>query len=225
AAVILATLILGSLTIAMIIPAGQLNLATGVVQSFAILFNKLGCPALTNWMILFIFIGSIGGLSTWMAGPSRNMMIAAKDGVAPKFISKSNRFGAAHNMLLLQAVIFTLLCGAFLLFKNFNSAYGLLSEMTGEISMLVYILLFTAAIRLRYSRANLTRPFQLAGGNASLWLVAGIATITCLCVFIIGFVPPAALQIKQTGLYESMLISVIALSVCSGLWITTRAKK
>ena len=225
AAVILVTLILGSLTIAMIIPGAKLNLATGVVQAFAILFQTINMPFMTNIMIFLIFIGSIGGLSTWMAGPSRNMMIAAKDGIAPKFISKSNRFGAASNMLIMQAIVFSILCSAYIIFPKFNSAYALLSNMTGELSMLVYMLLFTAAIRLRYSRRNLKRPFKLAGGNTSLWLVAGTALIICILVFIIGFIPPAALHIQHIGIYESLLITIIALTLISGIIIATRAEK
>ena len=152
------------------------------------------------------------------------MMIAAQDGIAPKFISKTNKFGAASNMLLLQAIVFSILCCAYLLFPDFNSAYGLLSDMTGELAIIVYILLFTAALRLRYSKRNLKRPFKLAGGNISLWLVAGTALITCIIVFALGFIPPAALHIKQTGIYESLLITIIVLTIASGIMIAGRAQ-
>ena len=220
--VILASLILGSLAIILLVPAAKLNLATGVIQSFQILFNHLGMPYMTNWVILFIFLGSIGGMSTWMAGPSRNMMIAAQDGVAPKFIKKTNRFNAPTNMLICQGIIFSVLCSAYLLFPKFNSAYELLSNMTGQLSILVYLFIFAAVIHLRYSQKNKTRPFQLPGGNLGLWLVAGIAWITCLLVFAVGFIPPTTLGIMRVGLYEGLMVGMIIITLLCGALLAYR---
>ena len=224
AVVILVTLILGSLTLAVVVPAHQLNLATGVVQAFTAVFARLGCPHMTQWMILCIFLGSLGGLSTWMAGPTRNMMIAAQDGVAPAFISKPNRYGAASNMLLCQAVFFTILCLAYVLFPDFNSAYGLLSDMTGELSILVYVVLFSAAIRLRYVKKEVKRTFALPGGNVTMWIVSGLAVLTCLTVFVLGFIPPDSLKIVNVALYEVLLIGVIGGVVLSGVVIAVRSE-
>lgn len=224
AAIIIVTMILGSLVIAMILPLKDLNLATGVIQGFSILFNRLNMPYMTNWFIFFIFLGSIGGLSTWMAGPTRNMMIAARDGVAPKIISKANRFGAASNMLIVQGVIFTVLCMVYILFPNFNSAYGLLSDMTGELSILVYLMLFAAAIRLRYSKKDVVRPFKLPGGNLAMWLMAGIAWLVSLFVFAVGFIPPDSLKIVNVARYEMLLIGVIVITIISGVMISLRKK-
>ena len=220
--IILTSLILGSLAIIMLVPATQLNLATGIVQSFQILFNHLGMPYMTNLMIFFIFLGSLGGMSTWMAGPSRNMLIAAQDGIAPRFIKQTNRFGAPSNMLCFQGIIFSILCSAYVFFPKFNTAYELLSNMTGQLSILVYLFIFSAAIRLRYSQKNKKRPFQLPGGNPGLWIIAGVAWLTCAAVFVVGFIPPTSLGIVRTGLYESLLIGVISITLLSGLAIAYR---
>lgn len=220
--VILLTLILGSLALAVVVPQQKINLALGVVQAFKVMFNRLGMPYMANGMLVLIFLGSLGGLSTWMAGPTRNMMIAAKDGVAPRMVRKTNRFGAASNMLLLQAVFFTILCSAYVFFPSFNSAYGLLSDMTGELSILVYILLFSAVIRLRYTKRDVERPFQLPGGNVTIWLVAGMAFVTCVAVFILGFIPPASLKLVNPLAYVVGLIIVVSGVVLSGVLIATR---
>ena len=96
--------------------------------------------------------------------------------------------------------------------------------MTGQLSILVYLFIFAAVIRLRYSQKNKPRPFQLAGGNFSLWLVAGIAWITCALVFAVGFIPPTALSIVNPVRYEIILITVIVATIVSGLAIAYRKR-
>lgn len=222
--IILASLIFGSLALVLIVPAAKLNLATGVVQGFTILFDHLNMPYMMNWMIFFIFMGSLGGLSTWMAGPSRNMMVAAKDGIAPAFLQKTNRFGAASTMLYCQALVFTIMCSLYVIFPKFNTAYILLSDMTGQLSILVYLFVFAAAIRLRYTQKNKFRAFKVAGGNFGLWLVAGVAWLVCLLVFIVGFFPPSSLNIVNLSLYEVFLVAVIFVALGSGVAIAYRKR-
>lgn len=214
--IILLTLILGSLAIAIIVPQAQLNLATGVIQSFSIMFARLHMPYLSHLMVLLIFIGSLGGLSTWMAGPSRNMMVAARDGVAPKILQHTNRFGAASHMLVIQGVVFSLMCSAYVIFPYFNSAYALLSAMSAQLAILVYLLLFAAAIRLRYSKSNVKRAFSIPGGRIGMWFVAGIAWLTAALVFVLGFLPPSAIHMAHTNWYEWILITGVLAAVLLG---------
>jgi amino acid transporter len=225
AAIILATLIFGSLTVAMIVPVTELNLATGVVQAFQIILDKLHMLALLDWVVFFIFIGSLGGLSTWMAGPSKNMMIAAQDDAAPKFASKTNRFGAASNMLFTQAIVFTILCSIYMIFPKFNSAYLLLSNISSQLAIIVYLLLFSAAIKLRYSKPEVPRPFKVPGGMTGMWLIAGIAFISMVAVFIMGFLPPASMAIVKIKLYETMLMGGVAIVIALGLIIAATNNK
>ena len=55
----------------------------------------------------------------------------------------------------------------------------------------MYLALFAAAIRLRYTHTDTVRPYRGPGGRVwGLWVVAGIGFITTLICFLIGFLPP-----------------------------------
>lgn len=222
AAIILTTLIFGSLAIAAIIPQSQLNLATGVMDALSVLLQKAQLGGLLPWFGGAIFIGSIGGLSTWMAGPTRNLMRAAKDGNAPKLLSRTNRFNAPAPMLIIQALIFTLLCGVFMLFSKFNSAYWLLSDITSQLSIIVYLLMFAAVIYLRYTQPMKQRPFAIPGGKIGVWSIAGVAWITCLLVFVLGFIPPKQLNIINTTSFEMVLCGGIIITLMSGIVVSKK---
>lgn len=222
AAIILSTLIFGSLAVAAIIPKSQINLASGVMDALAILLHEAKRTALLPWFGTAIFIGSIGGLSTWMAGPSRNLMRAAQEGHAPSILSRTNRFNAPAAMLLIQGVIFTLLCGIFILFPKFNSAYWLLSDITSQLSIIVYLLIFAAVIYLRYSQPDRPRPFKIPGGKIGVWLIAGISWVTCLIVFSLGFIPPEQLGIVNTKSFEIILCTGIITTLFSGIIISKK---
>ncbi len=222
AAIILTTLIFGSLAVAAIIPKSQLDLATGVMDALAVLLNNAKQSALLPWFGTAIFIGSIGGLSTWMSGPTRNLMRAAQDGNAPKIFSRTNRFDAPSAMLMVQGLIFTLLCGVFMLFPKFNSAYWLLSDITSQLSIMVYLLIFAAVIYLSYNQPNQHRPFKIPGGKIGVWLIAGISWITCLVVFMLGFIPPEQLHIVNITTFETILCTGIVATLLSGIIISRK---
>ncbi len=53
-------------------------------------------------------------------------------------------------VLLMQGGIFTILCAVFLLMPTVSSSFWVLSAVTSILSLLVYIAMFAAALRLRY---------------------------------------------------------------------------
>ncbi len=61
--------IAGSLVVALLVPAGNLDILTGIMQAFGILFA--GYPWLLPLIALLIVLGSIGEASTWILGPVR----------------------------------------------------------------------------------------------------------------------------------------------------------
>ena len=221
--IILASLILGSLAIAVVIPRDHLNLATGVIDAFGIFLKTFGLSRYLSWIAVAIFLGSLGGLSAWMAGPTRNLMRAAQEGDAPSFFAKANRYGASSGLLLIQGLVFSILSLVFVVVHQFNHAYWLLSAITSQLSILVYLMIFASAIFLRYQQKHKPRPFQVPGGLVGMWLVAGLAFLTCVAVFILGFIPPDQLSIAHTMGYEITMVAGIVVTVMSGYWLSGRS--
>lgn len=219
--VIVVTLVCASLAITIVVPAQQLNLVSGLIDSFAIFFKAYHM----NWFIpiiaVMIIAGSISGVSAWTLGPARGLMVASKDIRLPGLFVK-NVQGMPVGILLLQGVIVTILCALFLIMPTVNSSYWILSNLTAQLALLFYIFMFTAAIYLRYRYPHIQRAYKIPGGMLGISIVAGIGIATCIAVIIIGFVPPGQITVGNVFGYEAFLIGGMIVSCLLPFTITKR---
>ena len=84
------TLILSTLAIVVIVPQHHLNLIAGLDQAFVIILKTLHLSPLLPLLILLIILGGFGGMSAWVIGPAKGLMVAAEDGCAPRFFGYKN---------------------------------------------------------------------------------------------------------------------------------------
>jgi amino acid transporter len=209
--VILLTSVLGSLAIAFVIPQDKINLAVAVIESFSLFFHAYHLGWMVPLIALCIIIGGFSGVSAWIIGPGKCMLRAAQEGSFPAIFAKKNRFDAPANMLLLQSVIFSVICLFFLFFPGFNAAYWLLTAMTAELAMIFYVFLFASLIILRFKRPDVIRSFRIPGGQWGAVFVGGIGILSCCVVFFLGLFPPSQIQISGVLGYEVILIGGITL--------------
>jgi amino acid transporter len=69
----------------------------------------------------------------------------------------------------------------------------------------MYILMFLAAIRLRYTRPEVERAYKIPGGKVGMWLVSGVGLVAGLFTMVIGFFPPAQVPVGNTMQYVATL--------------------
>jgi amino acid transporter len=70
----------------------------------------------------------------------------------------------------------------------------------------MYILLYAAAITLRYKEPKVHRPYKIPGGNFGMWLTAGIGMLAVIFAIIVAFFPPSQLLIHNPQVYVWFLI-------------------
>ncbi|MDF2529177.1 MAG: Amino acid transporter [Gammaproteobacteria bacterium] len=209
--IILATLIGGSLAIAIVIPQNQIQLMTGMLELFYTFFAAYHITWMNSIIAVCIILGGLGGVAAWVLGPSKGLLIAAQDGALPSWLQKSNRFQAPIAILGAQAVLFVLICGVFLLMPTVNSSYWILSNITAILSLLAYVFMFAAAVRLRYSHPQIERSYKIPFGNIGMWAVAVIGSLACIITIIIGFWPPEGVDVGNVWHYEAYLVGGVAL--------------
>lgn len=205
--IIFVSLVGSSLAITMVVPHEKLNLVTGLSDAFHIFFTQFDLVWIEPLITIAIIIGAVCSVSAWIIGPAKGLLAAADDGSLPKFFCYTTKKGAPISLLLLQGVLFTILCSIILLMPQIESSYWILSALTAQLAMLVYIFMFAAAIRLRYSKPDIARTFRVPGGNLGMWLVACIGIATSFFAIIIGFFPPHAIKIDSLLTYELILVS------------------
>lgn len=208
---IIATLSLGSLSIVIVVPNDSLSVVSGLIDAYAVFFKSYHMPWMTSVIAVLIILGGLSGVSAWIIGPTKGLLVSARDGSLPAGFARVNKYGAPVTILITQAVIFTILSSIFILLDSINAAYWILSDLSAQLALLVYVIMFAAAIKLRYTRPDHIRGYTIPGGNWAIWVVAGTGIVCCLVAMIIGFVPPSQIPIGNVFLFESFLIGGIIL--------------
>jgi glutamate:GABA antiporter len=107
--------------------------------------------------------------------------------------------------------IFSLL---FLFVPNVSTSYWMLSAVTAQVTIIMYVLMFAAVIRLRYSQPDTPRPYRIPGGLPGVWLIGGVGLLGCIASFLLGFIPPSQLKTGDTVVYVLLLaLAALVLSL------------
>lgn len=227
-AIILSTLILGSLAIAVVLPQQDINLVAGIMQAFDAFFARYHLLWLMPVVAVMLVMGGLGGVSNWIIAPTKGLLVAAQDGNLPLAFQRVNKQGAPVVMLIGQAIIVTILSALFLFMPSVNGSYWLLTALAAQLYMLMYLLMFLAAIKLRLKAPNHPRAFRIPGGIVGMLIVAGIGMVGVLTTLVVSFMPPEGINVGSVSRYEMTLILGL-LFMCSppfvSGWLRSRSTK
>ena len=190
ALLILSTMILGSLSIAIVLPKNQISLVDGVMQAFTDFLDAYHWKHLMPVVTILLLVGSLGGMINWIISPAKGLLLAADHGFLPHWLYRLNRHGIASRILIMQAILVTLLCSAYFLLPSINGIYWLFTALSTELYMVMYVLMFIAAVYLKRKFPNRVRPFKVAGGNKGYYLACFLGLIGAVMTLVIGFIPP-----------------------------------
>lgn len=207
---IFTTLILTALAVATVVKDTDLSVTMGIAQAFEVFFNKYNMGYTTPYMVALIVIGSISSVATWIIGPTKGLLVASQDKCLPKWFSKTNKKQVPTNILMFQAMIFTLLSFCYIFIPNVDGIYEVLSIITTQIAVVVYIMMFISAIILRARAPKDANSYQVPGGALGLKVVAGIGILTCLAIIFLGLIPPPDIHMAYSSYIALMITGLVA---------------
>ncbi|WP_291908028.1 APC family permease [Chitinophaga sp. CB10] len=203
--IIFALFTFGSLAVATVLPYDQIDLQAGLMEAFRVIFAKVGIPWATSVIGILAAFGVLAGVTSWISGPSRGLLWTAKEGVLPAFWSKTNANGVQVNILTVQGCIVTILSSLYFFMDNVSVAFFLLSALTIGLYLIMYLMMYAAGIKLRYTEPDLPRTYKVPGGNAGMWFFAGIGFVATLFSFVVAFFPPTQLPVGSPASYVAMV--------------------
>jgi glutamate:GABA antiporter len=197
--------ILGSVAIAMVVPARQIQLAGGIMQAVSVFFAKLGISALVRPFGVLVIIGVLCGLASWSMGPAEGMRRVAADGHLAPWWGRTNRRGAPTSVLLLQATLGSVLALAMIFVNNINTYYWMLTALVAQTFLVMYVLMYISVVRLRITKPDAPRPFKIPGGKLGLAVVVGTGVVAAVFIFFLGFIPATHLSTSGTIAYVAVM--------------------
>ncbi len=198
---ILFSMLFGSLAIASVVPVSEINLVAGVMQVFTLFFRSFGLEWCIPLLAILISLGALGGLINWLVSPAKGLLQAAEVGFLPSYFEKKNRHGAPCRILVAQAILVSLLCSVFLLLPSVNGFYWFLTALSTSMYMLMYILVFFSAIRLRSHPRVQPKRFRVP----CLWFVVLLGLFACIATISVSFIPPENINLGSPGRYTALI--------------------
>jgi amino acid transporter len=176
------------LAILIVLPPGQVSSLGGFIAAIKTVFTVYGGhlsaagPVLSGAgktlgdlaAALFIFVLFSGG-AVWIIGSDRDLAVAAYDGAGPRTLGRfSKKFGTPLPVNLLSGLLATSVMVLAFLFTHGNAAKYFSAVLAVAISttLISYIAIFPALIKLRYTHPDTPRPYSIPGpGNVGAWIV------------------------------------------------------
>ncbi len=195
---VLLIFILPALAISWVVPAEQLSLTAGIMQAFDAVFAYFGSQWLTPIIGIMLVTASVAGMLTWLAGPSKGLLlISRQEGYLPPFLQRLNKNGVQQNILVTQGVVTTLIALGYALIPSVSSAYWIFSVITTQVYLIMYLLMFVAAVRLRRQQPDHARGYRAP----MLGVLCGVGFVASLAALLVGFVPPSQFGSGSPGSY------------------------
>lgn len=212
---IVAMYMLGSIAIAVIVPNSAINLNAGAAQAFTLFGSAFGIPWLGQILSALLVVGVLAAAISWVAGPSRGLLDVGRQGFLPLGFQKVNAVGVSAPILIVQGLIVSVLALAFALLPSVSSAFWLLQAMTAILYLIMYVILFVAAVKLRRLRPDVPRSFRVP----AMRLFATLGSIAALSAIAIAFIPPAQFGSSSPLAYVAAVVGGVAVLGLSGQFV------
>jgi amino acid transporter len=119
-------------------------------------------------------------------------------------MQRSNARGMPTTILVAQAAVNVVLALLFVLMPSIEDAWWALLVAQTQLTLILYVILFATAIRLRRRAAGVPRPFRVP----ALPVVCAVGTVCCSAVVALGFIPPTELDVSVPGYVAGMVAAV-----------------
>jgi amino acid transporter len=169
--------------ILLVLPPAAISNIGGFIDAVTTTFHGAYGGA-AHFLLILMTLCFVGTLLTsgavWMIGSDRIQAAAAYDGAFfPWFGVFNRRFGTPVRVNVLSGIASSLFCiAAIELLKNesTSAAFTVVLYMAISTTLLSYLWIFPAALKLRYTHPDVPRPYTVPFGSAGIWVSTLLVT-------------------------------------------------
>ena len=195
------------------IPREHINLVSGLLDAFRAFFDKMHLAWMTPVIALFTVAGALGELNAWAIAGVKGLFVTTEHGCLPPIFHKVNEHQTPVNLMLFQAIVVTISALLFLFLPDVSVSYWILSALSAQMYLIMYLLLLASGLVLRYRKPHVKRAYQVPGGSSGMWLVCIVGIIASFFALVVSFIPPTfQYVINSIPAYEILVVSGILVS-------------
>jgi amino acid transporter len=197
-----------TLALATVLPRTDINIITGLMQATQRFLVEFGAAGLVPAVAALLVLGLAASLVQILGGPSRGLLVAARQGGhLPPVLQRTNAAGMPVAIILLQAAVSSVLALGYHLLGTVQNAWFMFSLVQTNMSLVLYLIMLAAVVRLRRSQPNVHRPYRIPGRGVGLLAVCGVGGLVCLLGLGLSLVPTDDAAGLPLWLYELVLIA------------------
>jgi amino acid transporter len=161
--------------IILVLPTEAVTGIGGFIDAVTKTFSVYGGAAHTLLVLMTIcFVGTlVTSGAVWMIGSDRIQAVAAYDGAFfPWFGVFNRRFGTPVRVNVMSGIVSTIFCFSAIAFfdSGENATFQIVLDIAISTTLISYIWIFLAALRLRYTHPEVERPYRVPLGLAGVWI-------------------------------------------------------
>ena len=122
---------------------------------------------------------------------------------------------------MVQGAVTTVIALLYALVPSVSSAYWILSVMTTQVYLIVYLLMFVAAVKLRRSQPDVERGYTAP----ALTFLCVMGFVASAAAILIGFVPPSQFESGSGAAYAGLILAGTVLLGLLPPWLFLKFRK
>ena len=114
---------------------------------------------------------------------------------------------------IIQAIVATIMSMAFLLMPSVNGSYWLLTALSTELYVLMYVMMFLTALRLEWKMPKRQRLMGVLHNRIFACAVPIFGLVGSFVTLYIGFLPPTGIDVGSAHHYDLVFTSGLLLMI------------
>jgi glutamate:GABA antiporter len=169
------------LGILLVLPTKAVTGIGGFLDAVTEVFTVYGGAAhtLRDVMALAFIVAVMTSGAVWMIGSDRILAVASYDGAFHPFFARFNAtLGTpvrVNTMSGIFASIFMIIAVASF-HGGSDAKFVVVLDIAISTTLISYLWIFPAALKLRYTHGHVGRPYRVPGGTPGMWLASGLIT-------------------------------------------------
>jgi glutamate:GABA antiporter len=197
-----------------VLPSSEISGIGGFLDAVHTTFSVYGGAQtfLADLMALGFIFALVTSGAVWMIGSDRIQAVAAYDGAFAGFFGVFNsRLGTPVRVNVMSGVVSTIFMIAAEQFSTGSNAatFTVVLYLATSTTLISYLLIFPAVIKLRYSHPHVQRPYVVPGGKTGLWLCGGLTFFWMLLGSWVA-VFPSTIESSLTWIHDNVWSAIPA---------------
>jgi amino acid transporter len=190
--------IIGTLTLIVTVPEGEIEIIAGVAQSFFEFGETYGIPGIGVFGAALVVISTIGLFGAWLTGTARLPFVVGLDHYLPDVVGKIHpKFQTPYVSLIMQGVVMSLLFLSSIVGSTIEEAFLILLDMSIILYFIPILYIFASMIPHHIRNTGSEGIIESFKKRPKLvWITAGMGFLITLFSTIISSVPTSEIEDK-----------------------------